>query len=94
MLKIVDKYIIKQLIKTFLSSFIILTALMLLVNIIQMSHVIFAQGVTLHIIFKILYQQTTFIAIFTIPMALTVAVNFVYADFAKNKKLLLFKPAV
>jgi lipopolysaccharide export system permease protein len=91
MLKIVDKYIIKQLIKTFLSSFIILTALMLLVNIIQMSHVIFAQGVTLHIIFKILYQQTTFVSMFTIPMALTVAVNFVYTDFAKNNEILAFQ---
>ncbi|MEA1995128.1 MAG: LptF/LptG family permease [Campylobacterota bacterium] len=91
MLKIVDKYIIKQLIKTFLSSFIILTVLMLLAGIIQISHIVFARGTTLNILFKIFYQQATFVAIFTIPMALTVAVDFVYADFAKNNEIVAFQ---
>jgi len=88
---LVDKYIIKQLTKTFLSSFIILTALMLFAGVIQISHIVFVQGITIKILLKIFYQQATFVAIFTIPMALTVAVNFVYADFTKNNEIIAFQ---
>jgi len=88
---LVDKYIIKQLTKTFFSSFIILTALMLFAGVIQISHIVFVQGITVKILLKIFYQQATFVAIFTIPMALTVAVNFVYVDFAKNNEIIAFQ---
>ncbi len=83
-MKTIDRYILKDLTKGFLVSFIIVSVVMLLGNLIKIYDVLFARGVGIGLLGKIMLDACIFLSIFTIPMALTLAVNFTYTQMSAN----------
>ncbi len=90
-MKKIDLYIIKNTTSSFLISFAITTLIMLLGNLIKIYDILFAKGVNLSLMGKILWDTTIFLSIFTIPMALTLSVNFVYTQMSNNSEIIALR---
>lgn len=83
----IDIYILKSLISSFVLSFSIITLVMMIGNIVKIYDLLFAKGVSLQFMSKIFFDMAVFLSIFTIPMALTIAINFVYGELSNNSEI-------
>ena len=91
MLKRVDYYILKNLALSFVVSFLIITLIMIIGDIVKIYDILFSEGSSLGFIFKVLFDTAVFLSVFTIPMALTIAVNYVYSDMSLNSEITAFR---
>ncbi len=87
MLKKIDVYILKAIIVSFFISLAIVSAVMMIGDIIKIYDILFARGSSLETLFKILLYITIFLSIFTIPMALTIAINYVYSEMSNSSEI-------
>ncbi len=87
MLKKIDIYILKNLLVAFFISFFIISAVMMIGNVIKIYDIIFASGSSLDRVFKIFLYTMLFLSIFSIPMALTIAINYVYSEMSNNSEI-------
>jgi len=92
-MKKIDLYILKNLTVNFIVFLIIVSLIMMIGNAIKIYSLLFAKGETISIILKIMGYMTIFLSIFTIPMALTLSVNFVYTSLSKNSEIVILKSA-
>ncbi len=60
---------------------------MIIGDIIKIYDVLFARGSSIATIFRILYYINIFLSIFTIPMALTIAINHTYTEMSNNSEI-------
>ena len=90
-MKKIDLYIIKNIAINFLISFIITTLIMLIGNLIKIYDILFEKGVSLSIMGNIFWNTTVFLSIFTIPMSLTIGINFVYAQLSGNSETIAMR---
>lgn len=87
MLKKIDIYVLKNLSSSFFISFLIITAVMMIGDIVKIYDILFARGSSLGILIKVLGYISIFLSIFTIPMALTIAINYVYTEMSNNSEI-------
>ena len=87
MLKKIDVYILRNLLSSFFISFLIITAVMMIGDIVKIYDILFARGSSLGVLIKILGYISIFLSIFTIPMALTIAINYVYTEMSNNSEI-------
>ncbi len=87
MLKKIDIYILKNIVSSFFISFLIITAVMMIGDIVKIYDILFARGSSVVSLFKILGYISIFLSIFTIPMALTIAINYVYTEMSNNSEI-------
>jgi len=87
MLRKIDIYILKNIVLSFFISFLIITAVMMIGDIVKIYDVLFARGSSVVTLFNILGYIGIFLSIFTIPMALTIAINYVYTEMSNNSEI-------
>ncbi len=87
MLKKIDIYILKNIVSSFFISFLIITAVMMVGDIVKIYDILFARGSSLATLFKILGYISIFLSIFTIPMALTISINYVYTEMSNSSEI-------
>ncbi len=87
MLKKIDVYILKAIVVAFLISLVIVSAVMMIGDLIKIYDILFARGSSLKTLFKILFYISIFLSIFTIPMALTIAINYVYSEMSNSSEI-------
>ncbi|WP_022670524.1 LptF/LptG family permease [Hippea alviniae] len=87
MFKKIDIYILKSLAVSFFISFFIISAVMIIGDVIKIYDIIFASGSSLRRILNILLYITLFLSIFSIPMALTIAINYVYSEMSNSSEI-------
>ncbi len=92
-MKKLDIYILRSITSTFLVSFLIVTAVMLLGNTIKIYDILFAKGMNLVTLGKILSDAALFLSIFIIPMALTLGINFTYTQLSANSEITAMRSA-
>lgn len=92
-MKKIDWYILKSLTINFIVFLIIISLIMMIGNTVKVYSLLFAKGETIGAILKIMSYMTIFLSIFTIPMALTLSVNFVYTSLSKNSEMVILKSA-
>ncbi len=92
-MKKIDLYIIKNIALSFSISFVIVTLIMLLGNLVKIYDILFAKGVNLILIGKIFWDTAIFLSIFTIPMALTLGINFTYTQLSANSEIVALRSA-
>lgn len=86
-MKKIDLYILKNITSNFIISFIITTFVMIMGNTIKIYDLLFAKGVSITLMGKIFWDMIVFLSIFTIPMSLTLAINFVYTELSNNSEI-------
>jgi len=91
-LKKIDLYIFRNIVFSFLVSFIILSAVMIIGDVIKIYSVLF-EGTSLELVLKILLHISLFLSIFTVPMALTISINYVYSDMSYNSEITALRSA-
>jgi len=89
--KKIDWYILKSIALSFIISFAITTLIMLLGNLIKIYDILFAKGVSVSLMGRILWDSVIFLSIFTIPMALTLSVNFTYTQLSANSEIIALR---
>ncbi len=86
-MKKIYKYIFRNLVSSFITSFLITTFVMLIGNTIKIYDFLFSKGVSISIMSKIFLDMVIFLSMFTIPMALMLSINFVYTEFSRNSEI-------
>ncbi len=86
-MKKIDFYILKNITSNFIISFIITTFIMIIGNTIKIYDLLFAKGVSITLMGKIFWDMVVFLSIFTVPMSLTIAINFVYTELSNNSEI-------
>lgn len=92
MLKRIDLYIFRNIVSSFLASFIIISAVMIIGDVIKIYSILF-EGTSLELILKILLHILLFLSIFTVPMALTISINYVYSDMSYHSEITALRNA-
>jgi lipopolysaccharide export system permease protein len=92
-MKKIDWYIIKNIALSFAISFAITTLIMLLGYLVKIYDILFAKGVNISLMGKIFWDTTIFLSIFTIPMALTLSINFTYTQLSANSEIVALRSA-
>lgn len=87
MLKKIDAYILKAIVVSFLISLVIVSAVMMIGDLIKIYDILFARGSSLKTLFRILLYISIFLSIFTIPMALTISINYVYSEMSNSSEI-------
>ncbi len=90
-MKKLDWYIIKGIALSFIISFAITTLIMLLGNLVKIYDILFAKGVNLSLMGGIFWDTAIFLSIFTIPMALTLSINFTYTQLSGNSEIIAMR---
>ncbi|WP_025209713.1 LptF/LptG family permease [Hippea sp. KM1] len=87
MFKKIDVYIFKGLITSFVISFFVITIVMLIGDLIKLYDLLFGKGSSLMVLIKVLGYTVVFLLVFIVPMALTVAINYVYSELSNNSEI-------
>ncbi len=93
MLKKVDLYILKSIFFSFITSFFIITAVMLIGDIIKIYDILFNEGTSLKLVIFVFWHIIVFLSVFVLPMSLTISVNYVYSDMSHNSEIIALKNA-
>ena len=92
-LKKVDIYILKNIFFSFIASFFIITAVMLIGDIIKIYDILFTEGTSLKLMVSVFAHIIVFLSVFVLPMSLTISVNYVYSDMSHNSEIIALKNA-
>ncbi|AEA33581.1 LptF/LptG family permease [Hippea maritima] len=87
MLKKLDRYILKSLIVSFVISFFVIAVVMLIGDLVKLYDLLFGKGSSFIVLLKILGYTVVFLLAFIVPMALTIAINYVYSDLSNNSEI-------
>ena len=91
MFKKIDFYIIKNILFSFAASFFIISAVMMVGNVVKIYDILFTNGTTLKLIAHTFWYIFIFLSVFVLPMALTISINYVYSDMSNNFEVTALK---